>query len=97
MRQRERDRERERYIYIYTHTSIYIYTYIKGPAKNYILRGTPQTYAIKTRPVTDNETIKKGPPRKWNRGPVRGTDGPISGTEGPVTGTGPLLTAQIPF
>ena len=25
-----------------------------GPAKTYILRGTPQTCAIKTRAVTDN-------------------------------------------
>ena len=25
-----------------------------GPAKTYILRGTPRTYAIKTRAVTDN-------------------------------------------
>ena len=40
-----------------------------GPAKTYTLRGTPRTYAIKTRAVTDNWTINKGP-RKGNRGPV---------------------------
>ena len=28
--------------------------YPLGPAKTYILRGTPQTYAIKSRAVTDN-------------------------------------------
>ena len=67
-----------------------------GPAKTHILRGTPQTCAIKIRVVTDNATIKKGP-RKGNRGPVRGTNGPVTGTEGPVTGTGPLLIAQSPF
>ena len=27
---------------------------VLGPAKTHILRGTPQTYAIKTRAVTDN-------------------------------------------
>ena len=71
-----------------------------GSAKTYILRGTSRTYANKTRAVTDNETIKKGP-CKGNRGPVRGTDGPVSGTEGPVTGTGPrtkpLLIAPVPL
>ena len=60
-----------------------------GPAKTYILRGTPRTRAIKTRAVTDNWTIKKGP-RKGNGGSVRGS-------EGPVTGTGPLLIARNPF
>ena len=70
--------------------------YLLGLAKTYILRGTPRTYAIKIRAVTDNSTIKKGP-RKGNRGPVRGTDGPVLGTEGPVTGAGPLLIAQNPF
>ena len=29
-------------------------THSLGPAKTYILRGTPRTYAIKTRAVTDN-------------------------------------------
>ena len=29
-------------------------TYMLGPAKTYILRGTPRTCAIKTRAVTDN-------------------------------------------
>ena len=67
-----------------------------GPAKTYILIGTPRTYASKTWAVTDNWTIKKGP-RKKNRGPVRGTDSPRRGTEGPVTGTGPPLIAQNPF
>ena len=42
-----------------------------GPAKTYILGGTPRTYAIETGDVTDNWTIKKGP-HKGNRGPVRG-------------------------
>ena len=28
--------------------------YVLGPAETYILRGTPRTYAIKTRAVTDN-------------------------------------------
>ena len=70
--------------------------YLLGPAKTYILRGTPQTCAIKTRAVTDNQTIKGGP-HKRNRGPVRGTEGPVRGTEGPVTGTGPLLIARNPF
>ena len=78
------------------------YHYTLGPAKTYILRGTPRTYAIKTRAVTDNSTIKKGP-RKGNGGPVRGTDGPVKGTEGPVRGTEgpvtgtPLLVARNPF
>ena len=40
-----------------------------GPAKTYALRGTPRTYAIKTRAPTDNSTTKKGP-QKGNRGPV---------------------------
>ena len=69
---------------------------ILGPAKTYILRGTPRTCAIKTRAVTDNSTIKKGL-CKGNRGPVRGTDGPVRGSKGPVTGTGPLLIARNPF
>ena len=66
---------------------IWKYLFIIGPAKTYILRGTPRTCAIKTRAATDNQTIKKGP-RKGNRWP-----GPVRGTEGPVTGTGPLLVA----
>ena len=69
--------------------------HILGTAKTYILRGTPRTYAIKTRAVTDNLTTKKDP-RKGNREPVRGTDGPVRETEGPVTGTGPPLIAQNP-
>ena len=28
--------------------------YTLGPAKTYVLRGTPRTYATKTRAVTDN-------------------------------------------
>ena len=28
--------------------------YVLGPAKTYILRGIPRTYAIKTRAATDN-------------------------------------------
>ena len=67
-----------------------------GPAKTYILRGTPRTYAIKTRAVTDDWTIKKGP-CKGNRGPVTGTDGPARGTEGPVTGTGPSFNCTKPL
>ena len=58
-----------------------------GPAKTYILRGTPRTHAIQIRAVTENQTIEKGP-RKGNRGPVRGTDGCVKGTKGPVRGTG---------
>ena len=70
-------------------------TNILVPAKTYIFRGTPRTYAIQARAVTDNKTMKKGP-RKGNRGPVRGTDDPVSGTEGPVTGTSPLLLLIAP-
>ena len=82
--------------------TLWILAYSLGPAKTYILRGTARTYAIKTRVLTDNWTIKKGT-RKGNRGPVRGTDGPVRGTEGPVTGTAPpsnctkpLLIAPVP-
>ena len=67
-----------------------------GPVKPVFLRGTPRTCAIKTRAVTDNSTIKKGP-RKWNGGPVKGTDGSVRGTEGPATGIGAPLIAQNPF
>ena len=68
-----------------------------GPAKTYILRGTPQTYAIKIRAVTDNMTMKKGP-CKGNGGPRKGNRwAPVTGTEGPVTGTGRLLIARNPF
>ena len=73
-----------------------IYIYVFGPAKTYILRGTPRTHAIKARVATDNLTIKKDP-RKGNRRPVKGTDGPVRGIEDPVTGTGPLLIARNPF
>ena len=58
-----------------------------GPAKTYILRGTPRTYAIKTRVATDNSTIKTGL-RKGNRWPRKG--------EGPVNCTKPLLIAPVP-
>ena len=74
---------------------------ILGPAKTYILRGTPQTCAIKTRAVTDNQTIKKGL-CKGNRGPVRGTDGPVRGTKGcnrnraPFNCTKSFLIAPVP-
>ena len=61
-----------------------------GLAKTYILRGTPRTYAIETRAVTHNLTIKKGPVRGIE-GLQGETDGPERGTEGPLTGTGPLL------
>ena len=74
-----------------------------GPAKTYILRGTPRTYVIKTRAVTDNKTIKKGL-RKGNRGPVTGTDGPFNGNRGPCNRnrwprkdcTKTLLIAPVP-
>ena len=56
-----------------------------GPAKTYILRGTPRTYAIKTRAVTNNLRIKSTP--------VRGTDGAVRGTEGPVARTKLFLIA----
>ena len=73
-----------------SHCWIHILGYNFGPAKTDILRGTRRTYAIKTRAVAGNSTIKKGP-RKRNRGPVRETDGPKRETESPVAGTGPLL------
>ena len=66
-----------------------------GPAKTYILRDTARTYAIKTRAVTDNLTIKKGP-CKGNRWPVRGTKGPVTGTGPPFNCTKPLSIAPVP-
>ena len=48
----------EGYIYIYIIVSepkvVAAYLIILGPAKTYILRGTPRTYAIKTLAVIDN-------------------------------------------
>ena len=43
-----------------------------GPDKTYILKGAARTYAIETRAVSDDLTIKKG----FRKG-VRGTDGPL--------------------
>ena len=44
------------------------------------VKAIPQTYAIKTRVVTDNWTIKNGP---------------VRGTEGPVTRTAPPFIRKI--
>ena len=70
-------------------------THSLGPAKTYILRGTPRTCAIKTRAVTDNSTIKKGV-CKGDRWPRKGNQGPRNRNRAPFNCTKPFLIAPVP-